>query len=278
MELFTTERELLGHSIGGAKPFFVIAGPCVIESEDLVFRIVDKLKTLSEALGLLVVFKASFDKANRSSLSSFRGPGLREGLRILSRVKSEWHMPVLTDIHSEDQVGPAAEVVDILQIPAFLSRQTDLIVTAAHSGKVVNIKKGQFMAPDDVVHVVNKVYSSGNNQCLITERGYTFGYHNLVVDPRSFEIMRRDDIPVIFDATHSVQMPGGGQTSGGAREFIPVQSRAAVASGLEGIFFEVHPEPEKGLSDASNMFYLDKLEGILSKLLAIDAVVKGRSF
>lgn len=272
----TSERKIFDYPVGGRNPFFLIAGPCVIESDTLLFRIAEKLKELQDRFHILIFFKASFDKANRSSIKSFRGPGLEEGLRSLQRVKEEFSLPLVTDIHETSQVEAVAEVVDMGQIPAFLCRQTDLVVAAAQSFRYLNIKKGQFLAPGDIDKIVEKVVESGNRNFYITERGYTFGYNNLVVDPRSFEIMRSQDIPVIFDATHSVQMPGGGTVSGGNRAMIAVQARAAVAAGVEGLFFEVHPEPEKGLSDASNMYYLDKLESMIANLLAIDALVKGR--
>lgn len=272
----TTIREILGHKTGGANPFFLIAGPCVIESRELILFIAEKLCQIRDKLQILVIFKASFDKANRSSVASFRGPGMAEGLEILAQVKRDFSLPLLTDIHEIAQVAPVSEVVDMVQIPAFLSRQTDLVLAAARKFKYINVKKGQFIAPEDAINIIKKIQSTGNQNYYITERGYTFGYNNLIVDPRSFEIMRKMDIPVIFDASHSVQMPGGGLTSGGNRDFIRVQARAAVASGLEGLFMEVHPQPEKGLSDSSNMFYLDQLEGLIRDLLRIDATVKRR--
>lgn len=276
MIIKTTERDFLNYKIGKNHPFFLIAGPCVIESRDLVFQIAEHLRAIQERINILILFKASFDKANRSSSSSFRGPGLEKGLKILAEIKKEFNLPIVTDIHEPAQAKPVGEVADMIQIPAFLCRQSDLIREAALNAAFVNIKKGQFIAPKDAELIVEKVVASGKDFCFLTERGYTFGYNNLVVDPRSFEIIRAMDIPLIFDATHSVQMPGGGKTSGGARELIAVQARAAVASGVEGLFFEVHPEPEKGLSDASNMFPLDQLEQMINNLLQIDTVVKGR--
>ncbi len=270
----TSERNLCGHSVGGRRPFFLIAGPCVIESEDLVMQVARELVALRDRLKILIFFKASFDKANRSSIRSYRGPGLEKGVEILARVKAATGLPLVTDIHEPWQAEPVAKVVDMGQIPAYLCRQTDLVVSAARHFKALNVKKGQFIAPGDADKILEKVQETGNNNYYLTERGYTFGYNNLIVDPRSFEIVRRQNIPVIFDATHSVQMPGGGLTSGGNRDMIFVQARAAVASGVEGLFFEVHPEPEKGLSDASNMLHLDKLEGIIRSLLAIDRIVK----
>lgn len=275
MIIKTTERDFLNYKIGKNQPFFLVAGPCVIESRDLVFRIAEHLREVQERLNILILFKASFDKANRSWGSSFRGPGLEKGLKILAEIKKEFNLPIVTDIHEPAQAKPVGEVADMIQIPAFLCRQSDLIREAALHAPFVNIKKGQFIAPKDAELIVHKVIETGKDFCFITERGYTFGYNNLVVDPRSFEIIRAMDIPLIFDATHSVQMPGGGKTSGGARELIAVQARAAVASGVEGLFFEVHPEPEKGLSDASNMLPMDKLEQMINNLLQIDKVVKG---
>lgn len=272
----TTERNFLNFLIGADNPFFVIAGPCVIESRELVFEIAEELKELEDKFNILVLFKASFDKANRSSASSYRGPGLEKGLKILADVKQEFGLPVITDIHESRQALPVGEVANVIQIPAYLCRQTDLIKASSEACKYINVKKGQFLAPQDVPLIVEKANNFGSKICFITERGYTFGYNNLVVDPRSFEVMRIKDIPVIFDATHSVQSPGGGTTSGGKREFIPVQARAAVASGIEGLFFEVHPDPDSALSDASNMLKLKQFGELLKNLLDIDAVVKGR--
>jgi 2-dehydro-3-deoxyphosphooctonate aldolase (KDO 8-P synthase) len=261
--------------IGGNRPLVLIAGPCVMESEVLTLRCAERLMTICNGLTTPLVFKASYDKANRTSGASFRGPGLREGLRILARVKESLGLPVLTDIHSVEEVAPVAEVADVLQIPAFLCRQTDLIEAAARSGRVVNIKKGQFLAPWDMENVVEKARSSGSSQIILTERGASFGYNNLVSDMRSLPIMRRIGYPVVFDATHSVQLPGGlGGSSGGQREFVEYLSRAAVATGVDGIFLEVHEEPEKALCDGPNSIRLDDLPALLKKLKAIDAIVK----
>lgn len=254
---------------------FLIAGPCVIEDYDRTLMIGKRIKAICEKLEIPYVFKASFDKANRSSYHSFRGPGLTEGLAILSSLKKELGVPVLSDVHSIEQLEPAAEVLDVLQIPAFLCRQTDLVYGAAKTGKVVNVKKGQFMAPEDMKNVLHKMEETGNSNLCLTERGFSFGYHNLVVDMRSFPIMREWGYPVIFDATHSVQLPGGaGTKSAGQREFVPYLSRAAVASGVDGLFMEVHDNPEEALSDGPNMLYLDDLEALLMDLKAIDGIVK----
>ncbi|MGF7034600.1 2-dehydro-3-deoxyphosphooctonate aldolase (KDO 8-P synthase) [Paenibacillus mucilaginosus] len=256
------------------KSFQLIAGPCVIEDEGLVTEIGQELAAISARLDLPIVFKASYDKANRSSKDSFRGPGLTEGLEILGRIKSKTGLPLLSDIHETSQVEAAAEVLDILQIPAFLCRQTDLILKAAESGKWVNVKKGQFMAPWDMKNVVDKVKSTGNNKLALTERGTTFGYNNLVVDFRSFMIMRQWGCPVVFDATHSVQLPGGGGTaSSGDRKYVPNLVRAAAACGIDGLFMEVHPEPDKALSDGPNMLPLGELESLLREVLAINKMI-----
>lgn len=253
----------------------LIAGPCVIESEALTLRCAERLMTICNGLGMPLVFKASYDKANRTSVTSFRGPGLREGLRILAKVKDSLGLPVLTDVHSVEEVTPVSEVADVLQIPAFLCRQTDLIEAAARSERVVNIKKGQFLAPWDMENVVGKALSAGNSRIILTERGASFGYNNLVSDMRSLPIMRGIGYPVVFDATHSVQLPGGlGGSSGGQREFVEYLSRAAVATGIDGIFLEVHEEPEKALCDGPNSIRLDDLPQLLKKLKAIDAIVK----
>jgi len=258
-------------TVGGGKGLFVLAGPCVIEDYDRTLAIGKRAKEICERLGVPYIFKASFDKANRSSFSSFRGPGLEEGLKMLASIKKELNVPVVSDIHSIEQIEPAAEVLDILQIPAFLCRQTDLVYGAAKTGKCVNVKKGQFMAPKDMENVLNKMKETGNENLMLTERGFSFGYNNLVVDMRSFPIMRSFDYPVIFDATHSVQLPGGaGTKSSGNREFVPNLARAAVASGVDGLFFEVHDNPEEALSDGPNMLYLDQFEDVLRDLVAID--------
>ena len=261
---------------GGGRPLVLIAGPCAIEDEALTLRIAGFLKKLTDELGIGLVFKASYDKANRTSVTSFRGPGMAEGLRILARVKAEFDLPVLSDIHDLSQVEPAAEVLDILQIPAFLSRQTDLLVAAGNTGRVVNVKKGQFLAPWDMRNAVTKIESTGNRQILLTERGASFGYNNLVVDMRSLVVMRETGCPVIFDATHSVQLPGGaGTASAGQRQYVGALSRAATATGIDGLFWEVHEDPEKALCDGPNSLPLQGLRGMLEEILAIDAIVKG---
>mgnify|MGYP003557154338 FL=1 len=263
-------------TVGGGKGLFLLAGPCVIEDPERTLMIGRRTKEICDRLGIPYIFKASFDKANRSSYSSFRGPGLEEGLRILAHIKKELQVPVVSDIHSVEQIEPAAEVLDVLQIPAFLCRQTDLVYGAAKTGKCVNVKKGQFMAPKDMINVLKKMEEAGNENLMLTERGASFGYNNLVVDMRSFPIMRDFGYPVIFDATHSVQLPGGaGTKSSGQREFVPFLSRAAVGAGVDGLFMEVHDNPEEALSDGPNMVRLDDLEAILRDLKAIDTIVKG---
>lgn len=253
----------------------LIAGPCVIESEKLCARVAGFLKNATARMPITFVFKASFDKANRSSGASFRGPGIDEGLAVLKRIRVEFDVPVLTDVHTEEQVRAAAEKVDVLQIPAFLCRQTDLIEAAARSGKIVNIKKGQFLAPNDMAQVVKKARAAGGKKILVTERGTTFGYNNLVADMRSIPIMKQIDCPVIFDATHSVQLPGGaGDRSSGQREFAPVLAKAAVAAGCEGLFIETHPDPDAALSDGPNMIPLREMPKLLATLLAIKKVVQ----
>ncbi len=260
--------------VGGNRPFLLIGGPCVIESEAMCRDIAAALKEITAKLGISYVFKASFDKANRTSLSSFRGPGLNDGLAILARIKEDFGIPVVSDIHEVSQVDAAAEVLDILQIPAFLCRQTDLLVAAAQSGKVVNLKKGQFVSPWDMENAVNKIRSVEKDKLMLVERGASFGYNNLVVDMRSFPVMRSFGCPVIYDATHSVQLPGGaGGSSGGQREFIPPLARAAVAAGIDGMFMEIHPDPANALCDGPNSMPLDKVEGLLSQLLAIHNLV-----
>ena len=261
--------------VGAGNPLVLLAGPCVLESYERSLYIGKTIKEITSRLGIPYVFKASFDKANRSSYNGYRGPGLEKGLKWLQSIKDELNVPVVTDIHNETQVEPVSKVVDVLQIPAFLSRQTDLLYTAAKSGCVVNVKKGQFMAPKDMENVLNKMKESGNENLMLTERGFSFGYNNLVVDMRSFPIMRSFDYPVIFDATHSVQLPGGaGTKSSGNREFVPNLARAAVASGVDGLFFEVHDNPEEALSDGPNMVYLNQFEDLLKDLVAIDKIVK----
>ena len=253
----------------------MIAGPCVIESRDTTLNTALSLKEIADRLGLFLIFKSSYDKANRSSISSFRGPGLDDGLKILDEVKSEIEIPVTTDVHSVEEVSRVMDVVDALQIPAFLCRQTDLITSAGKCGKSVNVKKGQFMAPRDVVNIVEKLKYSGCESYSITERGFVFGYNNLVVDMRSFNIVRSFGIPVIFDATHSTQLPGGGTSSGGEREFIPLLARSAVAAGIDGLFMEVHPSPESAQCDSTNQYHLDRLENLLRLLIDIDEITKG---
>ena len=263
-------------TVGGGKGLFLLAGPCVIEDPERTLMIGRRTKEICDRLGIPYIFKASFDKANRSSYSSFRGPGLEEGLKILAHIKKELQVPVVSDIHSVEQIEPAAEVLDVLQIPAFLCRQTDLVYGAAKTGKCVNVKKGQFMAPKDMINVLKKMEEAGNENLMLTERGASFGYNNLVVDMRSFPIMRDFGYPVIFDATHSVQLPGGaGTKSSGQREFVPFLSRAAVGAGVDGLFMEVHDNPEGALSDGPNMVRIDDLEAILRDLKAIDTIVKG---
>ena len=263
--------------IGGNSPLVLIAGPCVIESEKIVLDIAEKLKQITEDLRVPFIFKASYDKANRSSIKSFRGPGLKEGLKILQKLKTDLDIPILSDVHKEEEVLPAAEVLDILQIPAFLCRQTDLLVKAANTGKPINVKKGQFMAPWDMKNVVNKLEESGNKNILLTERGVTFGYNNLVVDMRSLVLMRDYSYPVVFDSTHSLQQPGGkGTVSGGQREMVPDLARGAVAVGCDALFMETHPDPDQALSDGPNMLKLDLLPLLLEQLVTLDQIVRGK--
>jgi 2-dehydro-3-deoxyphosphooctonate aldolase (KDO 8-P synthase) len=260
---------------GDGRPFALIAGPCVIESEAHVLEIAGRLREITSRTGVPFVFKASYDKANRTSTHSFRGPGLDEGLRVLAAVKSKIGVPILTDIHEPGQAAPAAEVADILQIPAFLSRQTDLIAAAARTGRIVNIKKGQFLAPDDVKHAVDKAAAAGNRRVLITERGTSFGYHNLVVDMRAFPMMRDAGLPVVFDVTHSLQLPGAGNgVTAGLAQYITPLASAGVAAGVDGVFLEVHEDPIRAKSDAQNALRLDLLDPLLRRLTAIDAIVK----
>ena len=268
----------LWQTLSARKRLFVIAGPCVIESEELCLRVARALSRTCARLQLPYIFKASFDKANRTSGRSFRGPGLDEGLAILDRVRSQVDVPVLTDVHSEDQAERAGEVVDILQIPAFLCRQTDLIAAAVRTGKIVNIKKGQFLSPAEMGQVVKKAVEAGGDKLLITERGTTFGYNNLVADMRALPILRRNGFPVIFDATHSVQLPGGGgDKSSGQREFAPLLARCAVVAGADGVFMETHPCPDQALSDGPNMIPLDQMPGVLAGLARLHAVAKPKS-
>ena len=262
-------------TIGGSAPLALLAGPCVLESLERSLLIGRTVKEICGRLGINYVFKASFDKANRSSFHSFRGPGLTKGIAWLKTIKEELGVPIVTDIHESYQAAPAAEVADILQIPAFLCRQTDLLHAAAQTGRVVNVKKGQFLAPDDMRNVVDKLHESGCDQLMLTERGASFGYHNLVVDMRSLPIMRSFGYPVVFDGTHSVQLPGGnGTSSSGNREYVEYLVRAAVGVGVDALFLEVHDNPEEALSDGANMVYLDKLEDLLKEALAIHAIVQ----
>ena len=264
--------------IGDKNPLALIGGPCVIESEQNAMGIAEKLKRITSDLGVPFIFKASYDKANRTSIKSFRGPGLVSGLKVLQKIKSELDLPILSDIHKEEEVEPAAEVLDILQIPAFLCRQTDLLVKAAQTGKPINVKKGQFLAPWDMKNVIVKLEESGNSNILLTERGATFGYNNLVVDMRSLVLMRNYGYPVVFDATHSLQQPGGqGMTSGGQSEMIPDLARGAVAVGCDAVFMEIHPDPSQALSDGPNMLKLDLVPDLLEKLVTLDQIVKEKT-
>jgi 2-dehydro-3-deoxyphosphooctonate aldolase (KDO 8-P synthase) len=270
--------KLCGFEVGHDRPFFLIAGPCVVEGEGIVLDIAGRMKEITGALGIPYVFKASYDKANRSSKASFRGPGIEQGLRILSEVKRQLGLPVLTDVHEDTPMSEVAAVVDVLQTPAFLCRQTNFILSASSQGKPVNIKKGQFLSPWEMKNVVEKARSTGNEQILACERGFSFGYNNLVSDMRSLAVMRAY-APVVFDATHSVQLPGGqGTASGGQREFVPVLSRAAVAVGISGLFMETHPDPANALSDGPNAWPLDRMRSLLEVLKELDAAVKQRPF
>lgn len=269
--------QLCDFSVGEERPLFVIAGPCVIESERLILDTASQLKQIGEELGVSVVFKSSFDKANRSSIDSYRGPGIEAGLRILQRVKEELHMPVLTDVHEDTPLNEVASVVDVLQTPAFLSRQTNFIVNVCAQGIPVNIKKGQFLAPLDMLQVAKKAKSTGNEKVMVCERGASFGYNNLVSDMRSLSLMRQTGCPVVYDATHSVQMPGGlGNVSGGQREMVPVLARAAVAAGVAGLFMECHPNPAQAKSDGPNSWPLHKVKALIQQLTEIDRIVKSR--
>ena len=269
--------QLCGFEVGIERPLFLIAGPCAIESEGLALETASALKEMAARVGVPLIYKSSFDKANRSSAASFRGPGLEEGLRILARVREEIGVPVLTDVHENTPMDEVADVVDVLQTPAFLCRQTDFIERVARAGKPVNVKKGQFLAPGDMLNVVEKARGAGNEAIMVCERGASFGYHNLVSDMRGLAIMRATGCPVVYDATHSVQLPGGqGASSGGQREFVPVLARAAVAAGVAGLFMETHPDPDRALSDGPNAWPLGELEPLLETLLALDAVVKSR--
>jgi 2-dehydro-3-deoxyphosphooctonate aldolase (KDO 8-P synthase) len=272
--------KLINFNVGIDQPLFLIAGPCVIESEDMTLRVAEELKNVCIKLDVPFIFKSSFDKANRSSNSTFRGFGMEEGLRILEKVKAQFDLPVLTDIHTTDQVKPVSEIVDVLQTPAFLCRQTDFITAVAKSGRPVNIKKGQFLAPGDMTQVVNKAKEANGNKdnIMVCERGVSFGYNTLVSDMRSLSIMRETNCPVVFDATHSVQQPGGkGDRSGGQSEYVPLLARAAVASGISGIFMETHPNPKEALSDGPNAVPLEHMSELLGTLKDIDELVKSRN-
>jgi 2-dehydro-3-deoxyphosphooctonate aldolase (KDO 8-P synthase) len=268
-----------GFEIGGGAPLALIAGPCVIESEAVVMQIAEALKELSAKSGIPVIFKASYDKANRTSHLSFRGPGLIRGLEILRKVRDELELPVLSDVHRFEEISPAAEVLDVMQVPAFLCRQTDFVMEIARQAKAVNIKKGQFIAPWDAIHIAEKAAAAGNDNVLLTERGASFGYNNLVFDVRSLPALRATGYPVIFDATHSVQLPGAaGNASGGDRRMVPYLARAAVAAGVDGLFFEVHPDPDRALSDGPNSLALESLPGLLATLKRLDEVVRPELF
>jgi 2-dehydro-3-deoxyphosphooctonate aldolase (KDO 8-P synthase) len=271
--------KLLDFNVGFDQPFFLIAGPCVIESEELALSTATYLRDLTAKLEIPFIYKSSFDKANRSSINSFRGPGIEEGLRVLAKVKAEVGVPVLTDVHEDTPLDEVADVVDVLQTPAFLCRQTNFILNVARTGIPVNIKKGQFLSPWEMRNVAEKAQSVGNDQIMVCERGVSFGYNNLVSDMRSLAIMRKTGCPVVYDATHSVQLPGQkGTASGGQREFIPVLARAAIAAGVAGVFMETHPDPSKALSDGPNAWPMGELEGLLTTLKEIDAAVKSAGF
>ncbi|NIQ38222.1 MAG: 3-deoxy-8-phosphooctulonate synthase [Proteobacteria bacterium] len=274
MKPLTREVRIEGISVGGANGFLLVAGPCVIENKDTTLRIAQRLKTISETLEIPLIFKTSYDKANRTSVGSFRGPGLREGLNVLRLVKEKTGLPVLSDIHTIDEVKAASQVLDVVQIPAFLCRQTDLVLEIARTMKPVNVKKGQFLAPWDIKYVIEKVVSTGNHDLMVTERGACFGYNNLVTDFRALSIMRGYGYPVIFDATHSVQLPGGmGQASGGQVEFVAPLSRAAIAVGVDGIFLEVHENPSEALCDGQNTLSLDDLPSLLKQLKTVESAL-----
>jgi 2-dehydro-3-deoxyphosphooctonate aldolase (KDO 8-P synthase) len=271
--------KLCGFDVGHDQPFFLIAGTCVVESEAMALDTAGALKEITGELGIPFIYKSSFDKANRSSRDGFRGPGMEEGLRVLAEVRSQLGVPVLTDVHEDSPMDEVAEVVDVLQTPAFLARQTNFILNVASAGKPVNIKKGQFLSPWEMQNVVDKAKSTGNEDIMVCERGFTFGYNNLVSDMRSLAVLRGTGCPVVFDATHSVQLPGGkGTSSGGQREFVPVLARAATAAGVAGLFMETHPDPDKALSDGPNAWPLDKMVALLETLQAIDAAVKRDDF
>lgn len=271
--------KIANREVGGTQPFFLIAGPCVIESAALCEEIVGRMVEITGKLGIPYVFKASFDKANRSSRDSFRGPGLSAGLKVLEGIRTKFGTPVLTDVHEDTPLAEVAAVVDVLQTPAFLCRQTNFIVAACSQGKPVNIKKGQFLSPWEMQNVVDKARSTGNPDIMVCERGFSFGYNNLVSDMRALAVMRRTGCPVVFDATHSVQLPGGqGGSSGGQREFVPVLARAATAAGVAGLFMETHPRPAEALSDGPNAWPLERMESLLTTLVAIDRTVKENAF
>jgi 2-dehydro-3-deoxyphosphooctonate aldolase (KDO 8-P synthase) len=263
-------------TIGAGHPLALIGGPCAIEGESFMLDVATRLRDVAAKAGVPFIFKSSYDKANRTSIHSYRGPGLQKGLEILQKIKDAVGVPVLSDVHAVEEVEPAAEILDIIQIPAFLCRQTDLIIAAARTGKPVNVKKGQFLAPWDTQNIVEKVRSAGNDQVLLTERGASFGYNNLVADMRSLVIMRSFDVPVVFDATHSVQLPGGsGTASSGQREFVPHLARAAVATGCDALFMEIHPNPDHAPSDGPNMLRLEDLPALLAQIIQIDRIVRG---
>ena len=271
--------KLHSYTVGEREPLFLIAGPCVVESEAIVMGIAEEMKAITSRLGIPYVFKASFDKANRTSSSSYRGPGIEAGLRVLEKVKRELELPVLTDVHEDTPIDEVASVVDVLQTPAFLVRQTNFMTRVARAGLPMNVKKGQFQAPGDMVHVVQKCREAGNDQVMVCERGVSFGYNTLISDMRGLAIMRETGCPVVFDATHSVQQPGGqGASSGGQSALVPVLARAAVAAGIAGIFMETHPDPGTALSDGPNMWPLGRMEELLETLVALDQVVKSRPF
>ncbi|MDQ7788327.1 MAG: 3-deoxy-8-phosphooctulonate synthase [Thermodesulfovibrionales bacterium] len=271
----TKEITIANIKLGGNNPLFLIAGPCVLENEEILFQTADGLQRICNTLGFPLLFKSSYDKANRTSVSSFRGPGIEKGLKMLSEVRSRFGIPIISDVHSVEEVQAAAKVLDVIQIPAFLCRQTDLILAAANTGKPVNIKKGQFLAPWDIRNIIEKFIATGNHNVFITERGTSFGYNNLIVDFRVFPVIRSSGYPVIFDVTHSLQLPGGmGTSSGGQREFAEPLARAAVAVGVDGLFLEVHPDPDKALCDGPNMIRLDDLEEMLSHIKIIHDAVR----
>jgi 2-dehydro-3-deoxyphosphooctonate aldolase (KDO 8-P synthase) len=276
MSQLTSKRDFLkGTKMGGDEPFFLIAGPCVMEDMDLLDRVAGEMVSICKELGIMYIFKSSFDKANRSSIHSYRGPGLKEGIKYLEFIKNKYNVPVLTDIHETSHVEPLKDVIDVYQIPAFLCRQTDLIEKAARTGKWVNVKKGQFLAPNDCKHIVEKIKECNSEKYIITERGTSFGYNNLVFDLRTIPILHEMDVPVIFDGTHSAQLPGAaGNITGGQREFIPDMMRGAVSVGIDGLFMEVHPDPPSAKSDSTTQFYLDKTKSLLQNLLKLDRLVK----